>query len=465
MKKMMVSLMLIISMFAFAAESAPSATVGYVKYSTVATSGTDLNHIAVALTGWTSSNQIDPTGLYYNKISKWNPATQIYQNSSFIGSSWLTPFTISNGDPLVVNMKAGVTSYDLVNAGSVDTKQYSLVVNAATTDLNHIMLPLGKSNLTTAALLGPDIGNTYINKISRWNPATQLYQNSSLIGSTWLTSYTIEIGQHLVVNSINAKTWPDPAAKDDENLQIINWSSDQDPKGGESRPFFILVDDGLGGFFNYPGDEGTSGAKITWYSWFNERPLEFVRWNTVIAPDPSFIDTMGDGRLSAYVDIQQFPTAYAVGNTLNVVIKNETLNVEGKFSFVLNADASPTLVGYDNTYGAGFDYPGVTNDPIHVSIPSSIEESMVPTVTKLYQNYPNPFNPTTSIKFDLATAGNVKLNVYNYNGQLLQSLVKRTMNAGVHSVNFDASSLSAGVYYYTLEAGNSVMSNKMILVK
>jgi len=235
--------------------------------------------------------------------------------------------------------------------------------------------------------------------------------------------------------------------------------------GGESRPFFILVDDGLGGFYNYPGDEGTSGAKITWFSWFNERPLEFVRWNTVIAPDPSFIDTMGDGRLSAYVDIQQFPTAYAVGNTLNVVIRNETTNLQGAFSFVLNADASPTLVGYDNTYGAGFDYPGVTNDPIALDQPNSIEESIVPMVTKLYQNYPNPFNPTTSIKFDLATAGIVKLNVYNYNGQLLQALVNRTMNAGVHSVNFDASSLSAGVYYYTLEAGNSTMSNKMILVK
>jgi len=246
-------------------------------------------------------------------------------------------------------------------------------------------------------------------------------------------------------------------------ISIISFAA---VKGGESRPFFILVGDGSGGFYNYPGDEGTNGAKITWFSWFSERPTEFVRWNTVIAPDPSFIDTMGDGRLSVYVDIQQFPTAYAVGNTLNVVFENETAGLYNTFSFVLNADASPTLVGYDNTYGAGFDYPGVTNDPIPLVLSHIIGEQMVPEVTKVYQNYPNPFNPTTSIKFDLATAGNVKLNVYNYNGQLVKSLVNRTMNAGVHSVNFDAANLAAGVYYYTMEtAGKAAMSQKMVLVK
>jgi len=122
------------------------------------------------------------------------------------------------------------------------------------------------------------------------------------------------------------------------------------------------------------------------------------------------------------------------------------------------------MVGLDTWLGAGVSNWAPAN-AIMIDSPSSIEGSNVPVTTALYQNYPNPFNPTTAIRFDLAAAGNVKLNVYNYNGQLLQSLVNGTMNAGVHSVNFDASSLSAGVYYYTLEAGNSIMSNKMILVK
>ncbi|NOR45095.1 MAG: T9SS type A sorting domain-containing protein, partial [Candidatus Delongbacteria bacterium] len=95
---------------------------------------------------------------------------------------------------------------------------------------------------------------------------------------------------------------------------------------------------------------------------------------------------------------------------------------------------------------------------------SSIDGNM-PLETSLEQNYPNPFNPTTTINFSIVEAGNVAMNVYNFSGQLVSSLVNGTMSAGFHTVNFDASNLSAGVYYYTLEADNMTMSNKMILVK
>nr|MDA3884103.1 T9SS type A sorting domain-containing protein [Candidatus Delongbacteria bacterium] len=95
---------------------------------------------------------------------------------------------------------------------------------------------------------------------------------------------------------------------------------------------------------------------------------------------------------------------------------------------------------------------------------SSIDGNM-PLETSLEQNYPNPFNPTTTINFSIAEAGNVSLNVYNFSGQLISSMVNGTMSAGYHTVNFDASNLSAGVYYYTLGANNMTMSHKMILVK
>ncbi|MBN2857846.1 MAG: T9SS type A sorting domain-containing protein, partial [Candidatus Delongbacteria bacterium] len=116
------------------------------------------------------------------------------------------------------------------------------------------------------------------------------------------------------------------------------------------------------------------------------------------------------------------------------------------------------LLGYE-------DYTGINGLPVQLSTPSSIEGNNVPAETKLHQNYPNPFNPNTTIKFDLASNSNVRLSVYNYNGQMVQSLVDGQMNAGVHTVNFDASNLCAGVYFYALEANNSVFTNKMILVK
>ena len=84
---------------------------------------------------------------------------------------------------------------------------------------------------------------------------------------------------------------------------------------------------------------------------------------------------------------------------------------------------------------------------------------------ELYQNYPNPFNPVTQIKFALPTAGSVKLSVYNINGQLVSELVNGSRDAGIHTVNFDASNYNSGMYFYTLEANGMSITKKMILTK
>jgi len=83
----------------------------------------------------------------------------------------------------------------------------------------------------------------------------------------------------------------------------------------------------------------------------------------------------------------------------------------------------------------------------------------------LEQNYPNPFNPSTTISFTLAKASSVKLSVYNLLGQKVVTLIDGSMNTGHKSVVFDASKLSSGVYLYSLEAGNFITQNKMLLLK
>lgn len=97
--------------------------------------------------------------------------------------------------------------------------------------------------------------------------------------------------------------------------------------------------------------------------------------------------------------------------------------------------------------------------------PASITQDVLPTETKLYSNYPNPFNPVTQIRFALAKTAEVKLSVYNVNGQKLAKLTNSVMNAGVHSVEFDGSKFNSGVYYYTLEAEGRTFTQKMILMK
>ena len=83
----------------------------------------------------------------------------------------------------------------------------------------------------------------------------------------------------------------------------------------------------------------------------------------------------------------------------------------------------------------------------------------------LQQNYPNPFNPETKINFDLKNNAQVVLNVYNVLGQKVVTLLNKEMNAGSHSVNFDAQSLPTGTYFYELKVDEKSKVMKMSLMK
>jgi hypothetical protein len=83
----------------------------------------------------------------------------------------------------------------------------------------------------------------------------------------------------------------------------------------------------------------------------------------------------------------------------------------------------------------------------------------------LEQNYPNPFNPGTEIKFTLAKTGNVSLKVYDMLGREAACLVNSELEAGSHTINFNAANLASGVYIYTLNAGNFSMTKKMMFLK
>ena len=83
----------------------------------------------------------------------------------------------------------------------------------------------------------------------------------------------------------------------------------------------------------------------------------------------------------------------------------------------------------------------------------------------LEQNYPNPFNPVTSIKYSIPKSGIVLLKVYDLLGKEVASLVNSNVTAGTHSVNFDASNLASGIYFYRIESGDFNAVKKMVLIK
>ncbi|WP_165779143.1 T9SS type A sorting domain-containing protein [Rhodohalobacter barkolensis] len=86
--------------------------------------------------------------------------------------------------------------------------------------------------------------------------------------------------------------------------------------------------------------------------------------------------------------------------------------------------------------------------------------------TELGQNYPNPFNPTTQIRFTIAESQQVSLKVYNMAGQLVTNLVDNVdYSAGTHEVNFNASNLASGIYFYRFITGSEIVTRKMTLMK
>ncbi len=109
------------------------------------------------------------------------------------------------------------------------------------------------------------------------------------------------------------------------------------------------------------------------------------------------------------------------------------------------------------------------NPVLYLKVPKGIvgvgEEANEPTSFKLYGNYPNPFNASTNIEFSLEKPSKVTLEVYNVLGRKVATLLDNTMNSGEHTINWNASSMPSGIYFYKLSANGETMTRRMTLLK
>ena len=88
-----------------------------------------------------------------------------------------------------------------------------------------------------------------------------------------------------------------------------------------------------------------------------------------------------------------------------------------------------------------------------------------PDIISLGAAYPNPFNPTTSLQLQVGNAGHVTMNVYNVMGQVVETLVNNTMDAGNYNITWDATNFSSGMYVVKAETVNGMASQKVMLIK
>jgi uncharacterized delta-60 repeat protein len=111
---------------------------------------------------------------------------------------------------------------------------------------------------------------------------------------------------------------------------------------------------------------------------------------------------------------------------------------------------------------------GTIDDTLYVANTVDVKDEgslLTPNQFNLAQNYPNPFNPTTTIQYSIPQRSNVTLKVYDILGNEVATLVNEERARGVYSVNFDASQLASGIYFYRIQAGSFIETKKMILIK
>lgn len=159
---------------------------------------------------------------------------------------------------------------------------------------------------------------------------------------------------------------------------------------------------------------------------------------------------------TSWLSVDRFGGVVEPGNSSNLTL---TFNTEGidAGTYELNM----ILRGNDPN-DPEYEIPITLEVNDAVSIAENQED---PVQTKLAQNYPNPFNPTTMIDYTLANSGQVTLSVYDMIGRRVATLVNEQVTAGEHQVQFDASSLSSGVYIYRLQTPYETLTRQMILIK
>ncbi len=124
------------------------------------------------------------------------------------------------------------------------------------------------------------------------------------------------------------------------------------------------------------------------------------------------------------------------------------------------------------TYNPSHRNPFYTNNTSSITVgknvidnPGSEKNVTVPSEFSISQNYPNPFNPSTKIDFSLPVDSKVSIKVYDISGKEVSEIINASYIAGKHTVEFNASKLSSGVYFYTINAENFTKTVKMILAK
>jgi subtilisin family serine protease len=188
-------------------------------------------------------------------------------------------------------------------------------------------------------------------------------------------------------------------------------------------------------------------------------PVELFAFNAALLKDKIQINWKTATEKNNYgfeIERKEQNSTSGIWSNIGFVRGNGNSNIVNKYSFIdlpqggTNFTFRLKQIDIDGSYQY--------SNPLDVSL-------TVPESFTLKQNFPNPFNPSTSISYQLSAASYVTLKVFDVLGREVATLVNGKKEAGNYELKFNASNLSSGIYYYTLQAGTFKQTNKLVLLK
>lgn len=204
--------------------------------------------------------------------------------------------------------------------------------------------------------------------------------------------------------------------------------------------------------YSEPGKIYVGSALGMYYSTNNG--ANFVNRSVGLGPDPYVFSITKYGN-----------TLFSGTNAWVYKSTNEGLTWDTvTFSGQTFQDVNKVLIHNNRLYAAA--YTGLWHRNLdEIVTGTGNNTAVVPSEYKLSQNYPNPFNPTTIIEYQIPKESSVLVRVYDFTGREVQTLVNEVKKAGSYSVEFNASALSSGVYFYKLETDGFTSTKKMTVIK
>jgi hypothetical protein len=452
--------------------SSESAT-GTPEVTNTSTSGTDIID-AIALRQGSSSNSVSITVDGIRVATNWgslvgNPQ---YNSATNLGAGNYNDLNVLSGGVVTLTGSANINGTLNLNGGTIDVGNNVLTVNSISGGSASSYIKTTGSGGLKRNVPTIESGTLFpVGTESSYNPVT-------ITNSGTADNFTVSVKETF-----------DNAPVDPTKVVNRQWSISEDTPGGSNaavklqwntaeeagsfiRTNAIYVGHYTGGTWQQTAatyvdlGSGVYTAEASGFTSFspfsigneNALPVELSSFNAAATNGAVKLTWQTATEVNNYgFDVERTSVRLSDWEKIGFVAGNGNSNAPKDYSYTDNS--------LDNSGKYSYRLKQIDNDGA-VTYSNEIEIDVTVVLEyALSQNYPNPFNPSTVINYTLSQPGFVTIKIYNTLGQEVSTLLNGQMDAGKHTLTFDASKLSSGMYLYKITAGNFTQVKKMLLAK